>query len=67
VRNPEKAWLIGASVEVDANGRVRHVFLDQRAEDPEVNAMAVRMLYTSSVAKPGAPCYGKVWLNYGTP
>jgi len=63
----DKPWQVVVYVEVDESGRATHVLLQTGCEYPRINAMVVKAMYRGKVPTPGAPCSGRVVLNYGRP
>jgi hypothetical protein len=63
----DAAWEAGASVDVDAEGRVRHVLLDNPSASAKLNGMLVRALMGWRLEKPGTPHSGRVVLRYPGP
>jgi hypothetical protein len=63
----DKPWQVVVYVEVNESGRPAHVILQTGCEDPKINAAVVKALYRGKIPAPGAPCSGRVVLNYGRP
>ncbi len=63
----DAAWEAGAFVEVDAEGRVRHVLLEKPSASAKLNGMLVRALLGWRLEKPGTPHSGRVVFRYPGP
>lgn len=61
----EHPWMAVATVKVDRDGRVAHVFLERPADDPAVNALLVRWLYRGEASAADRAGAGRVVVNFG--
>ncbi len=62
--DPDAAsWQARVHVDCDANGRPRHVFLEEASNDLGLNSWLVRTLYQGTMSVTGATCSG--WITLG--
>lgn len=60
-----RKWQATLHIEIAADGRPRHVFLESPSAYPDINAWLVNMLYRAGISIPGDPCEGWLALEYG--
>ncbi len=59
-----KSWVATVHVEVDEEGHVSHVFLEEPCREAKVNAILVRSIAKGSIKHKGPACNGRVVASF---
>ena len=58
-------WLVGVSLNVNAEGRAEDVFVERACEDADVNRAVIAALYSAPLTVSGQACRGSLTLSFG--
>jgi len=61
----DTAWMVSLVVDIDEDGDVENVFVENGCDDHNINDMVIRMASKGRLAKTGGRCSGRVTVNFG--